>query len=116
MVEVKVRAEAAHGGLSDLVREVRRLCGEARQAIKGTRSLLLKNPWNLTPAQRHRLSSLLRLPGTTASTRAWLRQLPPEVAEGIAYGNGERLFPGTPAGAATARQLRPRSRRARRRR
>jgi len=41
--------------------EVRRLRGDAREVLKGTRYLLLKNPWNLTPAQRRRLSSLLQL-------------------------------------------------------
>ena len=33
-----------------------------------------------------------RLPETMAEIRVWLRQLPPEVAEAIAYGNAERLF------------------------
>lgn len=41
--------------------EVRRLRGEARQVIKGTRYLLLKNPWNLTPAERQRLSSVVKV-------------------------------------------------------
>ncbi len=41
--------------------EVRRLRGEARQVIKGTRYLLLKNPWNLTPAEQQRLSTVVKL-------------------------------------------------------
>ncbi len=41
--------------------EVRRLRGAARQVIKGTRYLLLKNPWNLTPTERQRLSSVVKL-------------------------------------------------------
>lgn len=41
--------------------EVRRLHGEARQVLKGTRYLLLKNPWTLTPAERQRLSTVVRL-------------------------------------------------------
>jgi transposase len=41
--------------------EARRLHGEARQRIKGTRYLLLKNPWNLTPTERRRLSTVVRL-------------------------------------------------------
>lgn len=46
----------------DLVRrrEVRRLCGQQKVAIKKTRFLLLKNPWNLKPAEKNRLSLLVR--------------------------------------------------------
>lgn len=33
------------------------------------------------------------MPGILNGVRAWLRQLPPEVAEKIARGNGDRLFP-----------------------
>ena len=36
------------------------------------------------------------LPGVQAATRAWLRQLPPEVASRIASGNAERLARGGP--------------------
>lgn len=41
--------------------EVRSLSGPDKQLIKGTRFLLLKNPWNLTDTQRESLSSLTRL-------------------------------------------------------
>lgn len=41
--------------------EVRRLRGEERTTLKGTRYLLLKNPWNLTPAERRRLSTVVKL-------------------------------------------------------
>lgn len=41
--------------------EVRRLAGEERIAMKKTRFILLKNPWNLTPKERRRLSFLVRL-------------------------------------------------------
>lgn len=33
------------------------------------------------------------MPGILDGVRAWLRQLPPEVAEKISRGNGDRLFP-----------------------
>ena len=33
------------------------------------------------------------LPGSVSEVRAYLRQLPPDVAEKIAYKNAERLFP-----------------------
>jgi len=38
--------------------EVRHLTGSGKQAIKGTRFILLKNPWNLTSAQREGLFAL----------------------------------------------------------
>jgi transposase len=41
--------------------EVRRLSGTHKQIIKGTRFVLLKNPWNLTAAQRDSLFNLTRL-------------------------------------------------------
>ena len=46
----------------DLVRrrEVRRLTGKEKVALKKTRLLLLKNPWNLKPAEKNRLSLLVR--------------------------------------------------------
>lgn len=37
------------------------LCGDPRQILGGTRYLLLKHPWNLTPAEQQRLSSLVQL-------------------------------------------------------
>jgi len=40
--------------------EVRRLSGPDKQLIKGTRFLLLKNPWNLNTDQKERLSTLVR--------------------------------------------------------
>jgi len=51
--------------LNEAVDEVRRamvrtLTGAARQDIKGTRYLWLKNPWNLKEAERPRLAALLR--------------------------------------------------------
>lgn len=46
----------------DLVRrhQVRRWTGLHKVAIKRTRFLLLKNPWNLTPDEKERLSTLVR--------------------------------------------------------
>ncbi len=41
--------------------EVRRLSGSHKQLIKGTRFILLKNPWNLTDAQRDSLFDLTRI-------------------------------------------------------
>lgn len=41
--------------------EVRRLSGEDQVAMKKTRFILLKNPWNLTPKQKRRLSTLVKL-------------------------------------------------------
>jgi len=41
--------------------EVRKLVGEKQIALKKTRFILLKNPWNLTPKERRRLSNLIRL-------------------------------------------------------
>ncbi len=35
----------------------------------------------------------VELPELTAEARAWLQQLPPDVARAIAYGNAARLFP-----------------------
>ncbi|MGH2375544.1 MAG: ISL3 family transposase [bacterium] len=40
--------------------EVRRLTGQQKVDIKKTRFLLLKNPWNLKPAEKNRLSLLVR--------------------------------------------------------
>lgn len=42
-------------------------------------------------------SRWVELPDIAAETRAWLQQLPPEVARNIAYANAERLFPQTQA-------------------
>jgi len=50
--------------------EVRRLTGPAKQAIKGTRFILLKNPWNLTSGQR---DCLLALTENTKANRRVLR-------------------------------------------
>lgn len=38
----------------------RKLAGALRQAVKGTRFVLLKNPWNLTPKQKRQLSVIVR--------------------------------------------------------
>jgi len=51
--------------LNEAVDEVRRtlwrtLSGPLRQAVKGTRFVLLKNPWNLTPSQKGQLNVLIR--------------------------------------------------------
>jgi hypothetical protein len=35
-------------------------CPKEKVAVKGTRWLLLKNPWNLTNDQKERLSTLVR--------------------------------------------------------
>jgi len=53
------------GHLNDAVSAVRRelwrqLTGKERVSLKGTRWLLLKNPWNLTNDQKERLSTLVR--------------------------------------------------------
>jgi transposase len=40
--------------------EMRRLTGKEKTTFKSTRWLLLKNPWNLTPEQKERLSTLVR--------------------------------------------------------
>ena len=40
--------------------EVRRLTGEQKVAIKATRFLLLKNPWNMTIDEKERLSTLVQ--------------------------------------------------------
>ena len=39
---------------------VRKLAGPQKSLVKGTRFVLLKNPWNLTPAQKQSLSALVR--------------------------------------------------------
>ncbi len=50
--------------------EVRHLTGSGKQAIKGTRFILLKNPWNLTSGQR---DCLLALATTVKANRRLLR-------------------------------------------
>ena len=50
--------------------EVRRLSGSGKQAIKGTRFILLKNPWNLTSRQR---DSLFALANSARANRRLLR-------------------------------------------
>lgn len=47
----------------------RRLTSKHRVTVKGTRWLLLKNPWNLTQDQNERLSTLVRW--NTPLVRAW---------------------------------------------
>ena len=47
----------------------RRLSGKERTTFKGTRWLLLKNPWNLNDSQRERLSTLVRW--NSPLVRAW---------------------------------------------
>ena len=39
---------------------VRKLSGPTKALVKGTRFILLKNPWNLTPKQRRALQALVR--------------------------------------------------------
>ena len=48
---------------------VRKLAGPTRTLIKGTRFVLLKNPWTLTPKQKRTLSSLVR--SNHPLVRAW---------------------------------------------
>ncbi len=48
---------------------VRKLSGATRALVKGTRFVLLKNPWNLTPKQKASLSSLVR--SNHPLSRAW---------------------------------------------
>ena len=47
----------------------RQVTSEERVTVKGTRWLLLKNPWNLNPDQKERLSTLVRW--NTPLVRAW---------------------------------------------
>jgi transposase len=60
--------------LNEAVDEVRRslvrtLAGPTRALVKGTRFVLLKNPWNQTPKQKRALSALLR--SNNPLSRAW---------------------------------------------
>jgi len=61
--------------LNEAVDEVRRALvrkmarDPARALVKGTRFVLLKNPWNLTPAQKQSLTALVR--GNGPLSRAW---------------------------------------------
>jgi transposase len=48
---------------------VRKLADPMRYLVKGTRFVLLKNPWNLTPAQKQSLSALVR--SNHPLSRAW---------------------------------------------
>jgi len=48
---------------------VRRLAGPEKALIKGTRFVLLKNPWNQTPKQKRALSALVR--SNHPLSRAW---------------------------------------------
>jgi transposase len=48
---------------------MRKLSGPAKSLIKGTRFVLLKNPWNLTPAQKQSLSALVHR--NHPLSRAW---------------------------------------------
>ena len=47
----------------------RKLTSKEKVTVKGTRWLLLKNPWNLSPDQKERLSTLVRW--NTPLVRAW---------------------------------------------
>jgi transposase len=60
--------------LNDAVDEVRRtlvrtLWGPTRALVKGTRFVLLKNPWNLTPKQKQSLNALVK--SNNPLSRAW---------------------------------------------
>jgi transposase len=48
---------------------VRKLWGPTKRLIKGSRFVLLKNPWNLTPKQKQALSALVR--SNSPLARAW---------------------------------------------
>ena len=48
---------------------VRELADPQRYLVKGTRFVLLKNPWNLTPAQKQSLTALVR--SNSPLSRAW---------------------------------------------
>jgi len=48
---------------------VRTLSGPTRMLVKGTRFVLLKNPWNLTPKQKRSLQALVR--SNSPLSRAW---------------------------------------------
>jgi hypothetical protein len=59
------------------------------------RALFLRHPDRLMVGTDTWVTSRwAELPGYLAQTRAWLRQLPPEVAEKVAFRNAERLFGG----------------------
>ena len=49
--------------------QVRKLAGPERYLVKGTRFVLLKNPWNLSPTQKQSLTALVR--GNSPLSRAW---------------------------------------------
>ena len=48
---------------------VRKLAGPEKKLVKGTRFVLLKNPWNHTPKQRRTLNALVR--ANSPLSRAW---------------------------------------------
>ena len=48
---------------------VRKLAHPEKALVKGTRFVLLKNPWNLTPSQKRSLSALVR--SNSPLSRAW---------------------------------------------
>jgi transposase len=48
---------------------VRKLADPQKALVKGTRFVLLKNPWNLTPSQKQSLSALVR--SNSPLSRAW---------------------------------------------
>ena len=48
---------------------VRKLSDRFRALVKGTRFVLLKNPWNLTPKQKQQLNALVR--SNSPLSRAW---------------------------------------------
>jgi transposase len=48
---------------------VRKLSDRFRALVKGTRFVLLKNPWNLTPRQKQQLNALVR--SNSPLSRAW---------------------------------------------
>ena len=72
---VKHLNEAVDAGRRELWRQ---LTSKERVTFQGTRWLLLKNPWNLNPSQKERLSTLVRWnsPLVRASTRAGWRCSP----------------------------------------
>jgi hypothetical protein len=60
----------------------------------GWRALFLRHPDRFLAGTDTWVTSRWEaLPGSVTDVRAYLKQLPPDVAEKIAYKNAERLFP-----------------------
>lgn len=106
----------AHGGFDVPERTLRQLLGahdqlaielsfregitDAGQLTPVWSALLRDFPTRfLTGMDTYLPSRWVELPDIASETRAWLQQLPADVAHNIAYANDERLFPGSGASA-----------------